>query len=111
MRVLPHLTTHTLLPHCSSIPLYWGIEPLLGQGPPLPLRPDMAILCNKYILFNNYIAFSKMTWKLNKIQLSVNFTIVLRQIENRCFNYAIFELEHAQTCSKCLNIACLIAHK
>jgi hypothetical protein len=39
------LPTHSLLPHCPSIPLRWGIEPSQGQGPPLPLMPDKAILC------------------------------------------------------------------
>ena len=28
--------THTLLPHHSSLPLSWGINPPQDQGPPLP---------------------------------------------------------------------------
>ena len=35
--------THPLLPHSSSIPLHWGIEPQ-EQGPLLPLMPDKTIL-------------------------------------------------------------------
>ena len=45
MKVLP-LPTHLLLPHHPSISLCWGIEPSHDQGPPLPLMPDKAILCN-----------------------------------------------------------------
>ena len=37
--------THPLLPHCSSIPLHWGIKPPQDQGAPLPLMPDKVILC------------------------------------------------------------------
>ena len=40
MRVL----LHPLLPHLSSIPLPWVIEPPQDQGPPLPLMLDKAIL-------------------------------------------------------------------
>lgn len=29
--------THPLLPHCSSIPLCWGIKPPQEKGPPFPL--------------------------------------------------------------------------
>jgi hypothetical protein len=43
---------HPLLPHCSSIPLCWGINPPQDQGPPLPLMPDKAILC--YICIWSY---------------------------------------------------------
>jgi len=32
--------TYSLLPHCPSIPLYWGIKPLKDQEPPLLLMPD-----------------------------------------------------------------------
>ena len=32
-----------LQPHCSSIPLHWGIKPLQDQWPPLPLTSDKAI--------------------------------------------------------------------
>jgi hypothetical protein len=35
--------THSLLPHCPSIPLHWGIKPSQeDQGPPLPLMPGKA---------------------------------------------------------------------
>jgi hypothetical protein len=37
--------THQLQSHCPSIPLLWGTEPSLDQGPPLPLVLDKAILC------------------------------------------------------------------
>ena len=37
--------TYPLLPHYTSIPQHWGIEPPQDQGPPLPLMPDKAILC------------------------------------------------------------------
>ena len=30
-------STHTLLPHLSSIPLLWGTQHSQDQGPPLPL--------------------------------------------------------------------------
>ena len=36
---------HTLLPHCYSIPLCWGIKPPWDQGPPLLLLLGKAILC------------------------------------------------------------------
>jgi hypothetical protein len=45
MRVLLHPPIHPLLPHCSGLPLHWGIEPSQDQGPPLPLILDKAILC------------------------------------------------------------------
>jgi hypothetical protein len=45
MRVLPYLPTHPLLPHCPSIPLLRGIKPPQGQGLPLSLMPDKAVLC------------------------------------------------------------------
>jgi hypothetical protein len=38
--------THTLLPHCPSIPLHWGIKPSLKQGLPshwCQIRPSSAI--------------------------------------------------------------------
>lgn len=35
-------STHSLPPHCPSIPLHWGIKPLQDQGPPLTLMPDQA---------------------------------------------------------------------
>jgi hypothetical protein len=35
---------YSLLPHCPSIPICWGINPSQDQGPPLPLMPDKAIL-------------------------------------------------------------------
>jgi len=44
MRVLPHLTTHSLPPPCLDISLHCGIEPWQDQGPLLPWMPDMAIL-------------------------------------------------------------------
>ena len=37
-------TTYPLLPHCSSIPLHWGIKPPQVQDPPLPLMSDKTIL-------------------------------------------------------------------
>jgi hypothetical protein len=37
--------THTLPPHCFSIPLLWGIKPPQDQGFPLPLLLGKAILC------------------------------------------------------------------
>jgi hypothetical protein len=36
---------HTLLPHCSSIPMFWGIKPPRNQGPPPLLLSGEAILC------------------------------------------------------------------
>jgi hypothetical protein len=39
------LSTYRILPHCSSIPLCWGIKPPQDQGQPLPLMSDKAILC------------------------------------------------------------------
>ena len=36
---------HPLLPHLSSIPLYWSIKPPQNQGPSLPLMSDKTILC------------------------------------------------------------------
>jgi hypothetical protein len=36
------LPTHSLLPHCPSIPLHWGIKPSKEQGPSLPLMLDKA---------------------------------------------------------------------
>ena len=44
--------THPLLPHCSSIPLHWGIKPPQDQGPPLPLMSDKTILY--YICSRNH---------------------------------------------------------
>ena len=38
------LPNHPLLPHCSSIPIRWGIKPPQDRGPPLPLMPHKAIL-------------------------------------------------------------------
>jgi hypothetical protein len=38
--------THPLLPHCSSIPLPWGIKPPQDQGSPLPLMSEKAIPCH-----------------------------------------------------------------
>jgi hypothetical protein len=50
MRVLPsHLLTHPLPPHCTSMPLHWGIKPPQDQGSSLPLLSDKAILCYIYI--------------------------------------------------------------
>ena len=43
------LYTHTLQPHCPSIPLHWVIKPPQYQGAPASLMPDKAILyyiCN-----------------------------------------------------------------
>ena len=37
--------THSLRSHHSSIPLCWGIQPPLEQGPPLPLLSGKVILC------------------------------------------------------------------
>jgi hypothetical protein len=37
--------THPIPPHCSSIPLHWGIKPPQDTGPPLPLMPDKSIIC------------------------------------------------------------------
>jgi hypothetical protein len=37
--------THSLLPHCSIIPLHWGTKPPQDQGPLLPLMPDKVIHC------------------------------------------------------------------
>jgi hypothetical protein len=39
------MPTHLLLPHCPSITLHWGNNPLQDQGLPLPLMRDKAILC------------------------------------------------------------------
>jgi hypothetical protein len=44
-RVFPHLPTHSLLPHCSSIPLSWGVKPPQDQEPLIRLMSDKAILC------------------------------------------------------------------
>jgi hypothetical protein len=41
MRVLSPMPP-ILLPHCPSIPLYWGIKPSQDQGSPLPLIPGKA---------------------------------------------------------------------
>ena len=38
------LPTPPLLPHCSSIPLHWGIKPSQDQGPLSPLKLDKDIL-------------------------------------------------------------------
>lgn len=38
-------THHPFLPHCSSIPLHWGIKPPQDHGLPLALMSDKAILC------------------------------------------------------------------
>ena len=43
-------STHTFLPHHSSMPLRGGIKPPLDQGPPLLLLSAKAILCYIYIL-------------------------------------------------------------
>jgi hypothetical protein len=43
--VIPHPPTHSIPPHCPSIPLCWGIKPPQDQRPPLSLMPDKAILC------------------------------------------------------------------
>ena len=40
---LPH--AHPLQPQCLSILLHSVIKPPQGQEAPLPLMPDMAILC------------------------------------------------------------------
>jgi hypothetical protein len=37
--------THPLLPQYPSVPLPWFIEPPQDQGTPLPVMPNMAILC------------------------------------------------------------------
>ena len=42
------LPTYPLLPHLSSIPLYWGIESPQNQGPPIQLMPYKAIFCYIY---------------------------------------------------------------
>ena len=39
----PHSTPRP--PHCSNIPLCWGIKPSQDQGLLLQLMPDKAILC------------------------------------------------------------------
>ena len=39
--------TYLLPPHCSSIPLCWGIVSPQDQEPLFPLMPDKAILCYK----------------------------------------------------------------
>ena len=36
---------YTLIPHCPSIRLHWGIKPPQDQRPSLPLMPDETILC------------------------------------------------------------------
>ena len=38
-------TTDPFRPHCSSIPLHWGIKPPQDQELPLTLMPDKAIIC------------------------------------------------------------------
>jgi hypothetical protein len=43
------LITHPFPPHCSSIPLRWGIKPPQDRGPPLPLLSGKAILCYIFI--------------------------------------------------------------
>jgi hypothetical protein len=45
MRVLPHLPTQQLSPHCPSIPLHWGIKPSQDQcfsSHWCPTRPSSA---------------------------------------------------------------------
>jgi hypothetical protein len=42
MRVFP---LQPPLPHCPSIPLYWGIQPPQDQRLLLPLMPDKVSLC------------------------------------------------------------------
>ena len=37
-----HTPTHSLPPHCPTIPLQWGIKPSQDQGPPLLLIPYKA---------------------------------------------------------------------
>ena len=50
MKVLP--TTHSFLPHPSSIPHFWINKHPQDQVAPLPLIPDIAVLC--YICSRNY---------------------------------------------------------
>ena len=40
-----HPPTHQLSLPPSSIPLFWGTKMPQDQDCPLPLRPDMAVLC------------------------------------------------------------------
>jgi hypothetical protein len=37
--------THSLLPHCLNIPLYWGIEPPQDQGSSITLMLYKAVFC------------------------------------------------------------------
>lgn len=46
---------HTLPPHCSSIPLYWGIKSPQDQRPLLPLLLGKVILCDLCIWSHGFL--------------------------------------------------------
>jgi len=78
MRELPD---KPLLLHCPSIPLLWGNVSLQGQGPPLSLMLDKAILCYisswshgsllMYFLVGGLVPELWGVWMVDNVVLSV----------------------------------------
>ena len=58
------LTTNLLSPHCSSIPLCWGIKSPEDEGLPLPLMSGKAILCYICIWIHGFLTLYSLVVSL-----------------------------------------------
>jgi hypothetical protein len=96
--------THPLLPHCSSIPLHWGIKPSQDQGPPLPLMPDKASLAPSVLPLTPPLGFlCSVRWLAASIWIRIgqDLTEHLRRVSGSC-QHIYFYYVYLCECMMCM---------